>query len=189
MSEGKCKYNRPHCEQIGCDCFKPKHTKEGLLERIKAMSPEEQKLAVDRLFRALREPIDEPDIDSMTNEQVHQYLLDNGFTEKSLERLTEESSRLVRVFHSGYEAGEAEGWLKGNAAINPCQKIFDHKHLDPECVDHGCKSLCLPTDREARALLAAIDIAKAFMANVKDFDPATLDSAAAKLKMVAGEEE
>jgi hypothetical protein len=24
---------------------------------------------------------------------------------------------------------------------NPCSKIFDHKWLDPECVESGCKSL------------------------------------------------
>ena len=27
--------------------------------------------------------------------------------------------------------------------MNPCDKIFDHKYLDAECVESGCKSLLL----------------------------------------------
>ena len=34
---------------------------------------------------------------------------------------------------------------------NPCDKIFDHKWLDPECVGTGCQSLFLKELREASA--------------------------------------
>lgn len=33
--------------------------------------------------------------------------------------------------------------------MNPCDKIFDHKWLDPECVEGGCQSLRINRFREA----------------------------------------
>jgi hypothetical protein len=44
--------------------------------------------------------------------------------------------------------------LEAQPAQNPCAKIFDHKWLDPVCVENGCQSLFLP------ALLAVAEAAR-----------------------------
>ncbi len=31
---------------------------------------------------------------------------------------------------------------------NPCEKIFDHKYLNPDCVENGCQYLCSSRDAE-----------------------------------------
>lgn len=47
---------------------------------------------------------------------------------------------------------------------NPCEKIFSHKWLDPECVENGCKSLCIKENAakeppEPQSVLDSIGIA------------------------------
>jgi hypothetical protein len=46
---------------------------------------------------------------------------------------------IARALDAAKAAGEAR-------ATNPCAKIFDHKWLDPACVESGCKSLLSYTD-------------------------------------------
>lgn len=43
-------------------------------------------------------------------------------------------------------------------ALNPCAKIFDHKWLDPECVEGGCQSLLL--SRAAKVMAKLVIMAR-----------------------------
>lgn len=77
--------------------------KEEFMSRIRAMSPEEHKLAVNRVIKAIFEPIEEEDpredIDRMTDEEVTAYLVAEGFDvdglhERLNQRIAEIQARL-----------------------------------------------------------------------------------------------
>jgi hypothetical protein len=82
----KCPRGYDPCKQIGCSC-RADHLK----ARIKATPG----MAL-RLLHALMEPIDEPDIESMTDEEVEAHLVAEGFDIEELDRKLQERLAEIR---------------------------------------------------------------------------------------------
>lgn len=83
MGEFRCPRGYDPCKQIGCTC-----RRDELAGRIKAMTPERQQALVDSLIE-FASGADE--VKDMSDAEVHQALLDEGFTERdirNMEKLT-----------------------------------------------------------------------------------------------------